>query len=90
MEEITFVDTLTHYQLKLKEASDEVEAMKNLVKKAESHIDSGWVGTAADTCRLKLDTVQNELTRTLTEISEALIKLSAIGEALAEDEILLV
>lgn len=90
MDEITFVDVLTHYQMKLKEASDEVETIKNQVKKAESHIDTGWVGSAADACRLKLESVNGELTKTLTEISEALIKLSAIGESLAEDEITLV
>ena len=90
MEEITFVDVLTHYQMKLKEASDEVETIKNQVKKAESHIDSGWIGAAADACRLKLESVNGELTKTLTEISEALIKLSAIGEFLAEEETTLV
>ena len=90
MEEITFVDVLTHYQMKLKEASDEVETIKNQVKKAESHIDSGWTGAAADACRLKLESVNGELAKTLTEISEALIKLSAIGEVLAEEETTLV
>jgi len=90
MDEITFVDVLTHYQMKLKEASDEVETIKNQVKKAEGTIDSGWTGAAADACRLKLESVNGELAKTLTEISEALIKLSAIGETLAEDEITLV
>lgn len=90
MDEITFVDVLTHYQMKLKEASDEVETLKNYIKKAEIHIDTGWYGTAADACRLKLESVNGELAKTLTEISEALIKLSAIGEVLAEDETTLV
>ena len=90
MDEITFLDVLTHYQMKLKEASDEVETLKTHIKKAESHIDSGWSGAAADACRLKLESGNGELAKTLTEISEALIKLSAIGEVLAEDETTLV
>ena len=47
----------------------------------------GWTGQAADACRLKLDTVHTELTKTLSELSEALVKLSAIGDLLAEDDI---
>ena len=90
MEEITFVDVLTHYQMKLKEASDEVETIKNQIQKAESYIDMGWAGTAADACRLKLQSVNGELAKTLIEISEALIKLSAIGEELALDETTLI
>lgn len=90
MDEITFVDVLTHYQIKLKEVSDEIETIKNQVKKAESYIDTGWTGAAADACRLKLESVNGELAKTLTEISEALIKLSAIGEVLAEEETTLV
>ena len=85
MDEITFVDVLTHYQIKLKEASDEVETLKTHIKKAESHIDTGWSGAAADACRLKLESVNGELAKTLTEISETLIKLSAIGKVLAEE-----
>ena len=85
MEEITFEDTLTHYSLKLKETSDEVETIKNLLKKAEGYIDTGWTGLAADACRLKLESVNDELAKTLTEISEALIKLYAISESFAEE-----
>ena len=65
MDEITFLDVLTHYQMKLKEASDEVETLKTHIKKAESHIDSGWSGAAADACRLKLESVNGELAKTL-------------------------
>lgn len=90
MEEITFVDVLTHYQMKLKEASDEVETIRNQLKKAQSHVDSGWGGDAADACRLQLESVDGELTKTLSELSEALVKLSAIGELLAEEPIILI
>lgn len=86
MEEITFVDVITHYRMKLKEVSDEVEIIKNQVKKAESYIDFGWTGSAADACRLKLESVNGELAKTLTEISEVLIKLSSIDKALTEEE----
>ena len=90
MDEITFVDVLTHYQMKLKEVSDAVETIKNQVKKAECHIDTGWTGAAADACRLKLESVNCELAKTLTEISEVLIKLSAVGEILVEEKTTLV
>ena len=90
MEEITFEDILTHYSLKLKETCDEVESIKNLLKKAESTIDTGWSGSAADACRLKLESVNDELAKTLTRISEALIKLSVISESFAEGKITMV
>ncbi len=90
MDEITFVDVLSHYQLKLKEVSDEVETIKKNLKKAEGCIDSGWTGASADACRLKLEYVSSELTKSLTELSEALVKLSAIGEVLAEEDITLI
>lgn len=87
MEEITFLDVLTHYRMKLKETSDAIENINAQIKKAEGHLDMGWTGQAADACRLKLDTVHTELTKTLSELSEALVKLSAIGDLLAEDDI---
>ncbi len=87
MEEITFEDVLTHYSLKLKEVSDEVETMKNLLKKAESSIDTGWTGSAADACRLKIESVNGDLAKTLAEISEALTKLLAISDSFAEENI---
>ena len=85
MEELSFNDVLTHYQLKIREASEEVEAMRNLLKKAQSHMDAGWAGPAADACRLKLETLHAELTKTLADLSEALIGLTAISEAAAEE-----
>lgn len=90
MEEITFTDVLTHYQMKLQEASDEVTLIKNQLKKATGHIDAGWTGATADALRLKLETVSTDLSRTMNELSEALVKLSAIGELLAEEEIPLI
>ena len=90
MEEITFLDVLTHYQMKLKEVTDEVELVKNQIKKAEMHIDTGWSGEAAEACRLKLESINNELVKSLAEMSEALVKLSAIGEVLAEDPIIVI
>lgn len=87
MDEITFVDVLTHYRLKLKEVNDEIETLKNYMKKAEESIDCGWKGAAADACRCKLEAVGDELTKTQAELSEALIKLSAISEQVAQEEI---
>ena len=85
MESITFEDVLIHYQTRLKETSDEIETIKSEIKKAESYIDSGWQGDAADVCRLKLETVNGELSKALSDISEALVKLSAINEELASE-----
>ena len=85
MESITFEDVLIHYQTRLKETSDEIETIKSEIKKAESYIDSGWQGDASDVCRLKLETVNGELSKALSDISEALVKLSAINEELASE-----
>ena len=85
VEEITFADVLTHYQLKLTAAADEVETIKLQIKKAEGCIEMGWTGAAADACRRKLEDITGELGKTLNELSEALVKLSAIGENLDED-----
>ena len=85
MNEITFEDVLTHYQLKLKEVYDEVETLKTQIKSAQAIIDSGWKGMAADACRQKLEIVNGGLAKTQAELSEALVKLFAIGEQLAEE-----
>lgn len=85
MEELSFNDVLTHYQLKIREASEEVEAVRNLLRKAQTHMDAGWAGPAADACRIKLETLQADLTKTLADLSEALNSLTAIGEAAAEE-----
>lgn len=78
MQEITFEDVLTHYQLKLKELSDEIAELENELKKSHISIESGWKSEAADACTLKLETVENELGRIKSEISESQIKLTAI------------
>lgn len=85
MDKITFDDVLTHYHLKLKEAYDEVEILKKKIIKSIASIDDGWKGPAADACRFKLDTVNSELTKTQSILSEALTKLSVIGEEKAEE-----
>lgn len=82
MEEITFEDMLTHYQLKLKEASDGIETLKNYLRRAQMCLDDGWKGTAADACRCKLETVNGELAKAQAELSDALTKLSAIEATL--------
>ncbi len=90
MEEITFEDALTHYQIKLREISDRIDTMRNRIRKAQDHIDLGWRGPAADACRAKLEYADERLVRALSEISEAQIKLSLIGEELYSDQITLI
>lgn len=84
MEEITFTDILTHYQIKLREAIDEIEAIRSNMKNAEESIETGWSGEAAEACRLKLDEIDGEAAKALDNLSVALVKLSSIGEILIE------
>ena len=86
MDEITFDDMLFHYEAKLKEASEEIQNIKKQIKKMGAVFDSGWSGKAAAACREKLEYVAGELAKSDSEISEALIKLSAVGELLADSE----
>lgn len=86
MDEITFDDMLFHYEGKLKEASEEIQNIKNQIKKVNALLNSGWSGKAADACREKLEYVAGELMKSDSEISEALTKLSAVGELLAMGE----
>ena len=85
MEEITFVDILTHYEIKLKEISDEIETIKNQIRKTEGTIEASWRGMAAEACQLKLQTINKEISKSLSEISEALVNLSVIKEIVAEE-----
>ncbi len=78
MQEITFEDVLTHYQLKLKELSDEIAELENEIKKSYICIENGWKSDAGESCTLKLQTVETELSKVKSEISESQIKLTAI------------
>lgn len=78
MDEVTFEDVLTHYHMKLKEACDGVESMKYRLRQAQGALETGWSGAAADACRLKLENVDGELTRALSQLSEAMVGLSAV------------
>lgn len=86
MDEITFDDMLFHYEAKLKEASEEIQNIKRQIKQIIAALDSGWSGKAAAACREKLEYIAGELAKSDGEISEALIKLSAVGELLADSE----
>lgn len=86
MDEITFDDMLFHYEAKLKEASEEIQNIKKQIKQINATFDSGWSGKAATACREKLEYVAGELDKSHSEISEALIKLSVVGELLADGE----
>lgn len=90
MEEITFEDILTHYELKLKESSENLQSVSQSIKKSISVIDSGWKGSAADTCRIKLEDIVLDIGKIQGNISDAMTKLSVIGELLADSETTLV
>lgn len=87
MEEITFEDILAHYELKLKETSDGLQNARANIKKAHSMIDSSWTGQSANVCSLKLQEISADILKSENEISEAMTKLSAIGQLLAEGNI---
>lgn len=85
MDTICYEDILNHYQLKLKEAFDEVELLGSQLRKAEEQLEAGWTGPAAEACRNKLASVADVYTKALAEVSEAITKLSdilAIAETL--------
>lgn len=84
MDEITFVDMLFHYEGKLKESVEEIQSIKSQVNRIRIMIDSSWSGKAASVSGEKLHFILNELTKTEGALSEALLRLSAIGELLAE------
>lgn len=86
MDELTFTDVLTHYQIKLAETSEELEAIKTLIKKSENCILSGWEGASAEACKLKLEVIYNDLIKTLADISEAKNSLTAIGDIFEQEQ----
>lgn len=86
MDELTFIDVLAHYQIKLGEISEEIENVKTYIKKAQNSITSGWTSDAATECMLKLDSIYSEMTKTLVEISEAKTNLSAITNIVGEEQ----
>lgn len=87
MDEITFEDMLFHYEGKLREAAEEIQNLRNQLKRITAEFDGVWKGQAAETCRVKLETIDNELNKSNNELSEALIKLSAVGELLADESL---
>lgn len=87
MEQITFMDVLTHYQMKLKEVQDELERIRHQLKRAEQEADAAWEGPAAETCLLKLATLHEDLGKALSEISETMVRLTAIGELWDQEQI---
>lgn len=86
MDEITFEDILNHYEVKLRESSEEIQNIKNTLKRCISLSESSWKGLAADSFRLKLENINSELNKSYGELSLALTKLSDIGNLLAEGE----
>ena len=87
MEQITFMDVLTHYQLKLKEVQDEIERIRHQLKRAEQEADAAWEGPAAEACLLKLAALHEDLGKSLTELSETTVRLTAIGELWDQEQI---
>lgn len=82
MEEITFTDILTHYQIKLREAIDEIERIRSDMNHAEERIETGWSGEAAEACRFKIHEIDRQASKALDDLSDALVKLSSIDEIL--------
>lgn len=85
MQELTFEDVLTHYQMKVREVSDGMDTLKTILAKVQTAIESGYNGASSDALKDKLETVRHNIVKTQSQISEALVKLSALEQAYAEE-----
>ncbi len=90
MEEITVQDILNHYHIKLKEVSEDVERMRAQLKTAEELIHLGWQGPAADAALWKTEKISSQWNKTASELSDALMRLSAMENLLCEQDLPLV
>lgn len=86
MDEITFMDALSHYQTVLSQLSEEVERIRSQLLLSRQTLDESWSGPAAEACRLKLETLYPELNRVLSELSDARLRLSIVGDAWQEEQ----
>lgn len=82
MDEITVEDMLLHYESRLKEAAEEIQRIQTQMQRMTLLLEDGWRGEAADACRDKLQSVIEELTRADGDLSDAMVKLSALGALL--------
>lgn len=78
MDEVTFQDVLSHYQLKLKEINEELSVLRNDINSMSSIIEDGWISPAATACVVKLDTVYKQVAKTQEEISSTLVELCSV------------
>lgn len=90
MEEITFLDALSHYETKLDALSQELERIKYQLNLSRQVLDETWKGPASEACKAKLDTLQPELNRVLSELSDARIRLGGIGELWQDEQAALI
>lgn len=90
MEVISYGDTLRHYQMKLNEVFDEIESISSQLRRAEEILEGGWSGSAAEACRTKIVSVNEEFSKSLSDVSEAILKLSDIIALFGEQNINLI
>lgn len=84
MEEITFLDVLTHYQTKIHQLCEELETIRSQLQLSRQTIDESWKGPAAEACKTKVETLYPELNRALSDLSDARLKLGAVADAWEE------
>ena len=87
MEEITFMDALTHYQTKLSQLGEEIEQLRHQLHLSRVTMDEAWKGPAAESCKAKLDGLHRELSRTLSDLSDARAKLSIVADLWEEEQL---
>ena len=76
MDEITFGDILLHYTQKLKEVFEDVEDIRRHLAISIDTVESSWKGNAGDTCRIKLEELNSNYSKVVSELSDSITKLS--------------
>lgn len=78
MDAVTFEDVLSHYSNILQLAYEELDGIKTPMREAMEITETSWRGPSATACFTKLEEINICLERTKTELSDAMLKLSAI------------
>lgn len=78
METITFYDILTHYQLKIMEALDDLSSIQSKLDDASACAETAWKGIASDAFGLKLDELRPEAKKAQEALEQSLTALSVI------------
>lgn len=90
MEEITFLDIINHYRIKIKEISDDADQRKTDIKNIQANINTAWKCNSAEALNLKLEEIYSDIQSVQQELSEISAQLSLIEEDAENGQIILV